>query len=97
MDLNWTTLTIFTLPQTLWAICLLISTVIVHSVFAWAVYKDADRFAGRRSTIFVGPEMWFLATLVGGVITAGIYWAMHHSRLNRTADEPPVETEENSQ
>ena len=44
MDLNWTTLTIFTLPQMLWGICLVILTVIVHCVFAWAVYKDADRF-----------------------------------------------------
>lgn len=89
MDLNFVNVTIFMLPS----IVLGVLKVIVHIIFAWVVYKDADKFAAGRSTIFVGPEMWFLATLVGGVITAGIYWAMHHSRLNRITDEP----EENSQ
>ena len=89
MDLSFVNVTIFMLPS----IVLGVLKIIVHIIFAWVVYKDADKFADRRSTIFVGPEMWFLATLVGGVITAGIYWAMHHSRLNRTTDEP----EENSQ
>ncbi len=74
-----------------------ILTVLVHIIFAFAVYRDADRLSIRHSTIFVSPPMWFLATLVGGVLTAGIYWAMHHSRLNRTADEPQVEIEEHSQ
>ena len=89
MDLNFVNVTIFMLPS----IVLGVLKVIVHIIFAWVVYKDADKFAAGRSTIFVGPEMWFLATLVGGVITAGIYWAIHHSRLNQITDEP----EENSQ
>lgn len=93
MHFDWTTVTIFSL----WPIGIGVLTVLVHIIFAFAVYRAADRFAKTRATIFVSPEMWFLATLVGGVITAGIYWAMHHSRLNQTADEPPLETEENSQ
>ena len=91
MNFDWTTLTIFSL----WPIGIGVLTVLVHLIFANAVYEDAKRL--RRQPVLVGPMMWFLATLVGGVITAGIYWAMHHSRLNQTADEPPLETEENSQ
>ena len=90
MDLNFVNVTIFMLPS----IVLGVLKIIVHIIFAWVVYKDADKFASGRSTIFVGPEVWFLATLVGGVITAGIYWAMHHSRLSQTADEHPTETQE---
>ena len=89
MHSEWTTLTIFSLPT----IGISVLKVLVHIIFAFAVYRAADRFAKTRNTIFVSPVMWFLATLVGGVITAGIYWAMHHSRLNRITDEP----EENSQ
>lgn len=93
MHFDWTTLTIFPL----WPIGIGVLRALVHIIFAFAVYRAADRFAKTRTTIFASPAMWFLATLVGGVITAGIYWAMHHSRLNQTADEPPLETEENSQ
>lgn len=89
MHSEWTTLTIFSLPT----IGIGVLKVLVHIIFAFAVYRAADRFAKTRNTIFVSPVMWFLATLVGGVITAGIYWAIHHSRLNQTLDEP----EENSQ
>lgn len=91
MNFDWTTVTIFSL----WPIGIGVLTVLVHLIFANAVYGDAKQL--RRQPVLVGPTMWFLATLVGGVITAGIYWAMHHSRLNQTADEPPLETEENSQ
>lgn len=90
MNSEWTTLITFNL---LWPIGIGALKVLVHIIFAFAVYRAADRFAKTRNTIFVSPVMWFLATLVGGVITAGIYWAIHHSRLNQTLDEP----EENSQ
>ena len=63
----------------LWSIGVSVLRVLVHIVFAGAVYRDAKHL---QTPIFLGPRLWFVATLVGGVITAAIYWAMHHSRLN---------------
>ncbi len=61
---------------------------VIHVVFAFAVYKDADTLVGSRpGTVLVGPPIWFLATLAGGVVIAGIYWVMHHSTL-RAPDAP---------
>ena len=56
-----------------------ILTILVHIVFAVAVYQDAKRL---QTLTFLGPVLWCVVTLVGGVITAGIYWVMHHSLLN---------------
>jgi hypothetical protein len=57
-------------------------TIVVHVFFAVAVYRDAQSLPDGRSPILVGPAIWLAATLAGGVIVAGIYWAMHYSRLN---------------
>ena len=54
-------------------------TAIVHITFAVAVYRDASRL---ESPVFVGAGIWLIATLIGGVFTAAIYWAIHRSRLN---------------
>lgn len=66
------------------AIGVSILTSLVHIVFAVAVYRDAIRLKHSQALAIegVGPTIWCVATLVGGVMTAGIYWAMHHSRLN---------------
>ncbi len=61
--------------------------IIIHFCFAVAVLDDAGRLPAGRKPIFVGPGIWFLATLFGGVFVAAAYWAMHHSRLN---DAVPV-------
>ncbi len=48
---------------------------------------------GGRHPWFVGPEIWGLATLIGGVFVAAIYWLIHHSSLNREELEdtqPPL-------
>uniref|UniRef100_A0A7C2P483 Uncharacterized protein n=1 Tax=Schlesneria paludicola TaxID=360056 RepID=A0A7C2P483_9PLAN len=55
---------------------------IIHIAFAVAVYRDADQLSLSRRLMFVSPGIWSLATLVGGLFAAAIYWAMHHSRLN---------------
>lgn len=66
-------------------------TLIVHIGFAVAVFRDATRLPADRKPIFVGRIIWFLATLIGGVFVAGIYWIMHHSRLNQSVPVTPPE------
>ena len=78
----------------LWAIAVTVLTVLVHIVFAVAVYRDATRLDRTRALIIVGPGIWCIATLLGGVITAAIYWAMHHSRLNPDIPIAATETAE---
>ena len=62
-----------------WSIGVAVLTVLVHVVFAVAVYRDAKRL---QTPIFLSSALWCVATLVGGVLTAAIYWGMHHSVLN---------------
>ena len=83
------------LPQSIMVIVTLVFwaiAIIVHICFAFAVLGDADRLPGGRKPIFVGPGLWFLATLVGGLFIAAIYWGMHHSRLNAAVPVTPPET-----
>ena len=67
-------------------------TVIVHICFAVAVSSDAENLPNGRKPLFVKPGIWFLATLLGGVFVAAVYWAMHHSRLNGDVPATPPET-----
>jgi hypothetical protein len=64
------------------AIAVGVITVVVHISFAIAVQRDAESLPRDRGVILVGPKIWFLTTLLGGVFVAAVYWAMHHSRLN---------------
>lgn len=75
-----------------WGIGVAVLTVLVNILFALAVYRDAKRL---RVRIFVGPGIWCLATLIGGVVPATLYWALHHSRLNQDVPIAPAETEDN--
>jgi hypothetical protein len=62
----------------------MVTIIIVHVCFATAVVRDLRR--GRqngRESWLVGTWVWALATLAGGVFVAGVYWLMHHSRLNK--------------
>ncbi len=62
-------------------IAFLIATAVVHCLFAAGVYRDAAR---RVAAPEFGPAwLWTLATLLGGVPIAAIYWAMHYSTLRR--------------
>ena len=78
-------------------ICLYVIAIIVHISFAIAVLHDAtylrypQNLRSPRKPIFVGPIIWFLATLIGGVFVAGSYWVMHHSRLNQLVPTTPPE------
>ena len=75
-----------------WGIVVAVLGFLINIVFAIAVYRDAVRLDQTRVLIIVGPMIWGIATLFGGVVTAAIYWAMHHSRLN--SDIPMTSTED---
>ena len=66
---------------------LLIPGLVVNLLFAVAVNRDAkaQKQKGQKLQL-VGPVVWGFATLVGGVVVAGIYWAMHHSRLRQSQE-----------
>jgi amino acid transporter len=61
-------------------------TAIIHISLAIGVLEDTERLLKneRRGTFLVGSNTWALATLLGGIITAAIYWAIHHSNLRPT-------------
>lgn len=59
---------------------------LLHIIFAGAVAKDA----GQLTKLGVKPWLvsgmtWAFATLMGGVLIAGLYWTMHHSSLARAS------------
>ena len=62
----------------------LLGTVIVHLAFSAAVFNDAKHLQKSNFTLaFVGPVIWTLAVLFGGVFVAVAYWLVHHSALSR--------------
>lgn len=63
---------------------LLIINALLHLFFAGAVARDAGNLykLGHR-TALVSAGTWAFATLLGGVVTAAIYWFIHHSTLTR--------------
>lgn len=65
---------------------LLIINALLHVIFAGAVARDAGSLyhLGQKPALVSGPT-WAFATLLGGVITATIYWFIHHSTLTRPA------------
>ena len=78
----------------LWGVVVAVLGILVHIVFAIAVYRDAVHLDRTRTLIIAGPAIWGIATLFGGVVTAAIYWAMHHSRLNPEIPIASTETTE---
>ena len=88
---------LWALPVGAIAICSSIIVIVVNIGFAVAVFQDATylrdprNLRAPRKPIFVGRIIWFLATLIGGVFVVGIYWIMHHSRLNQSIPVTPPE------
>ncbi len=57
---------------------------IVHVGFALSVHKDGDQMRAEGSRpLLAGTLLWCLATLLGGVFVAAIYWLVNHSTLSR--------------
>ncbi len=60
--------------------CLWVFELIVNVMFAYAVFYNASML--RRPTELVGPKLWGLGTLAGGILVAVAYWFMHHSSFS---------------
>ena len=61
-----------------------IGLAIVHVGFALSVLKDGDQMRAEGSQpLLAGTLLWCLATLLGGVFVAAIYWLVNHSTLSR--------------
>ena len=57
---------------------------ILHFIFAGAVARDAGNLQRLgQKPVLVSAATWAFATLIGGVITATIYWILHYSTLTR--------------
>jgi phosphate/sulfate permease len=65
--------------------------ILINILFAAGVARDTGAITARgENTILVGAMTWIVATLLGGVFSAAIYWTMHHSILrNRTDPDDP--------
>lgn len=64
------------------AILMAVLAFAVHVLFAIGVSTHAKEYSSRAPTWFVGRFTWFIATLLGGVPFAAIYWVMHCSTLS---------------
>ena len=73
------------------AICSVVIVVVVHISFSVAIFRDATNLPAPRKPIFVGPSIWLLATLLGGIFVVTLYWIMHHSCLNQSVAVTPPE------
>ena len=68
------------------AFLFLVVVVVVHVGFAIAVHGDARAVQDDpERRLFAAPLLWSLATLLGGVMTAAIYWLIHRSPLGHDA------------
>lgn len=65
---------------------LMLINAMLHILFAGAIARDAGNLykLGQRPAL-VSAATWAFATLIGGVITATVYWFIHHSTLTRPA------------
>ena len=75
------------------------AVVVVHVALAVGVFRDAENLmsAPGRRLWFLSSFFWTVAALVGGIVTAGIYWVIHHSALRPAAElEPAPENQASS-
>jgi hypothetical protein len=71
-----------TAAATLWFCFVILPTFIVHTIFAFAVDRDARRLTrGGGNLVFTGAFVWAGATLLGGPLVALAYWIIHRSAL----------------
>jgi len=74
-----------------WSVVSFFAAVLIHLIFAAAVFRDASSLEKTDNPpILVGPFVWALATLFGGVFVAAAYWVINRSSLR--PDHPPTWT-----
>ena len=57
---------------------------ILNVLFAAGIAGDAGELKREGTdTRIVGPVVWSLAAVFGGVFVVAVYWAIHHSALRR--------------
>ncbi len=63
---------------------LILVNVTLHIIFSGAVARDAGAlYKLNQKPALVSASTWAFATLIGGVITAAIYWFIHHSTFTK--------------
>ncbi len=66
------------------SIVIIIISAFVNILFAAGVAKDVSHFTQAKVTTQIVPgSVWVIATVIGGVWVALVYWIIHHSSLFR--------------
>lgn len=61
--------------------------IVLHLILTVAVWATARRTHRTGIVLtFLSPFFWGVATLIGGVLVAGLYWIIHHSSLRMTSE-----------
>src|SRR5262245_33859721 len=64
-----------------------IPLLLLHFILAIAVWATARRTQRSGMILtYLSPFFWGLATLIGGVFVAGLYWVIHHSSLRKPGE-----------
>lgn len=67
-----------------WSYLYFLVTILIHIAFSAATFNDARQLRNKGEQLaLVGPVLWSVAVLVGGVFVALAYWVMHHSTLKQ--------------
>lgn len=57
-------------------------TYLIQLILAYGVYHEAEKLKQYGQKLwFVGSFLWFLLTLIGGLLAAAAFWLIHHSNL----------------
>lgn len=66
-----------------YVLAMAISSFLLHLFLTIGVYNEcSERSIRGRKVWFIGPFFWAFATFFGGIVTAAIYWVLHHSTLS---------------
>jgi len=74
----------FLLCFNLFSTIIIIIILVLHILFAVAIYKDANRIdhSPHQPLMFVDSSAWCITILIFGLIGVLTYWLIHHSNLS---------------